>query len=111
MNEKIPIKDYERSKIEQTSLNLFHEGQAAAIAGDTKIAISKIEESLMVARNENNTEWINYLEATIAYLNGDLTKLNSLLTNAGSNNAILMRLALGLEKRGLPDYKKDYYNI
>lgn len=104
MNEKMSNESYESN----SSLDLFHEGQELAAGGDIEMARTKIEESIAIARNTDDEQWLEYLEATIAYLDGDLETLRSHIANVGKNDQVLLRLADGLEKRGTPDYKEDY---
>jgi tetratricopeptide (TPR) repeat protein len=109
MHQELPEQPYQRSESEQQSLDLFHEGQALAASGEVERALAKIEESLVLARNNNDPERVVYLEGTVAYLNGDLEKLKSLVDKAGANTVTLQRLAKGLEARGTVVYKEDYY--
>ncbi|MDQ5938350.1 MAG: hypothetical protein QG642_40 [Patescibacteria group bacterium] len=109
MNQELSPEPYKRNEAEQKSLDLFHEGQALTASGEVENALAKIEESLALARNNNDPEWTAYLEGTVAYLNSDLEKLQSLVDRAGANNVTLTRLAKGLEARGAVDYKEDYY--
>lgn len=110
MNKEIHKELYQISESEKQSLNLFHEGQDAALDGDIETALNKINQSLEIAKDDNDSEWTSYLEATIVYLNGDLDKLKSLVDKAGNNIEVLSRLAKGLELRGIPNYKEDYSN-
>ena len=110
MNKEIHKELYQRSDTEIKSLDLFHQGQDAALNGDLETALDKINQSLEIAKDDNNSEWTSYLEATIAYLNGDLDKLKSLVDKAGNNIEVLSRLVKGLELRGIPNYKEDYSN-
>jgi len=109
MNKEIPIEPYKRNEVEQKSLDLFHEGQALAASGEIESALVKIEESLVLARDNNDPDWVVYLEATVAYLTGDLETLKALVDKAVANKIILERLVKGLEARGTVDYKEDYY--
>ncbi|MDQ5970832.1 MAG: hypothetical protein QG603_609 [Patescibacteria group bacterium] len=109
MNQELSPEPYKRNEAEQKSLDLFHEGQILAAIGEVENALAKIEESLVLARNNNDPEWTAYLEGTVAYLNGDLEKLLSLVDRAGANIVTLTRLAKGLEARGAVDYKEDCY--
>lgn len=108
MNREMPNEPYQKNESEIKSLDLFHEGQDATLDGDISVAIDKIKKSLDITKIDNDDEWINYLEATIAYLNGDLITLKSLIDKVGNNKKILARLVNGLEKRGSVDYKEDY---
>ncbi len=108
MNQELPQQPYERSESEQQSLDFFHEGQTLAASGEVEGALTKIEESLGLARNNNDPEWVAYLEGTSAYLNGDLEKIKSLVFRAGENALILASLVKGLEDRGTVDYEEDY---
>jgi len=111
MDQELPRQAYQRNEAEQKSLDLFHEGQILAARGETEKALAKIEESLVLARTNNDPEWTAYLEGTVVYLNGDLAKLQSLVDKAGANKVTLTRLAEGLETRGTVDYKDDYYKV
>ena len=104
-----PYISHEQNEFKRQSLDFFHEGQALAANGETASALVKIGESLELAGNNNDPEWTAYLEGTVAYLNGDLEKLHSLVDRAGANIVTLTRLAKGLEARGAVDYKEDYY--
>lgn len=99
---------YERSASETASLELFHEGQAAALASDIETAQSTIEQCLVEARKSSDTTWIAYIEGTLAYLRGDRAALATHIPHAGDNAAILSKLAHGLEKRGSVNYREDY---
>ncbi len=111
MNQELSPEPYKRNEAEQKSLDLFHEGQALAASGEVESALAKIEESLVLAGDNNDPEWSAYLEGTVAYLNSDLETLKALLDKAGANTVILQGLAKGLEARGTVDYKEDYYKI
>ena len=108
MNGKEPNEQYLPSNDEKKSLDLLHEGQEAALNGELNKALERIEQSLSSARTQNDPEWVAYLEGTIAYLSGNLGKLKTLITGAGDNTVVLSRLAKGLERRGIPNYKEDY---
>ena len=106
--ENIPNTGYERSESESESLDLFHQGQKAALAQDISLATSLLKRSLELAQAERDYDWIAYIEGTLAYLQEDTTKIRSLIEAAGDNGKILKQLANGLEQRGSVDYSADY---
>jgi hypothetical protein len=92
------------------SLTYFHIGQIHAyneegdILKDFKLALSDAERS-----GQDNQEWLWYVQATVAYLENDLTLLKELFEklNPENNKTIVFNFIHGLETRGYPSYMED----
>jgi hypothetical protein len=105
------------------SLECFHMGQHKAFADrDVPKALEQLKYSLnyaqecrhaWVGRNEKYMEqgadeWSDYVQATITYLEGDVSRLEALQNKCGANQKTAARLFGGLKKFGTPDYSRDY---
>lgn len=66
-----------------------------------------IEDSTHI-EDPHEEDWINYVKATIAYLDNDQVAVESLLNKINSNHSLVKNFITGLEERGFPDYTTDY---
>lgn len=99
----------------QLSLDHFHTGQDI-VGNDKEKALHYLKLSVEDIRGGTiddkivGEDWKNYIKATIAYMENDLTKLEEISSSVTNQErkAIITRFIAGLKKRGKPDYNKDY---
>ena len=112
--------DFMNSELEDAywnavSIEYFHCAQAAAHIGDLQTAIVSINSALEAAKNidsefynDSGSDWIPYLESTLAYLQGNIEHVKELVDTCSLNRETVTRLLHGLKKRGTPNYAEDY---
>lgn len=92
------------------SLSHFHVGQKNLLGGrDAHEDLKKALETAEKIQEDGYEQWQYYIRATLAYLENDLPKLESLeqqITDA--NKGVVQRLIQGLRTRGEIDYRADY---
>jgi len=91
----------------------LHIGQRAGQRGDAEQALSSIKLALEAARKVKadfyrGSDWLAYLDATVAYFESAPERLRALSSQCSLNRAVVERLMRGLRERGAPDYQKDY---
>ncbi|MBM3205147.1 hypothetical protein FJZ48_04205 [Candidatus Uhrbacteria bacterium] len=96
------------------SLSHFHVAQRKLMEGDSA-ARESLQCALLAAKQieeEGFDQWCGYIEATIAYMDGNRQKLESIesMLEEGPNRNIVRNMIRGLKKRGGIDYKEDYNN-
>ena len=99
---------------EDPSLPAFHAGQAHARDGNILQALKYFEQALWISKkqsyelDEGYNDWIRYVEATMAYLQGDKKTLQSKISYIKMNADVVKRLMDGLDRFGTPNYARDY---
>ncbi len=91
------------------SITFFHKAQISLSEGDTEV-LEDLEQALADSKKtgEDFRDWINYVQATIAYLKNDIEQLQLSAEQIHSNRELVQNFVKGLKKRGFPDYISDY---
>jgi hypothetical protein len=91
------------------SLTYFHKAQIRCSKGEVN-AKDDFGRALKDAETVEpvDAEWVNYIAATIAYLDNDLPRLKQLAETETLNKSLVQNFVQGLEERGGPDYLVDY---
>ncbi len=92
------------------SLSYFHKAQIRLFNGETNVKDdleATIQNSTQIG-DPHEEDWVNYVRATIAYLDNDQVAVESLLKKINSNHSLVKNFITGLEERGFPDYTTDY---
>ena len=91
------------------SITFFHKAQISLSEGQTEV-FKDLEQALTDANQtgEDFRDWINYVQATIAYLKNDIEELEAFAENIHSNRELVQNFVNGLKERGFPNYVSDY---
>lgn len=91
------------------SLSHFHVGQRKLVARQEG-AKGDFEKALR--SSEGDDRWLLYVQATLAYLDKDVTTLETLASRMpdGTNRKIVGNMLRGLKLHGNVDYLRDYRN-
>lgn len=91
------------------SLTFFHKAQIRLSQGDEDVGDDfnkALADSIEVGPQDE--DWANYIRATIAYLENDLSSLKELSKKINLNKSLVQNFVEGLEERGYPEYLTDY---
>lgn len=101
--------EYEAMFYSIRSLTYFHRAQIRIKKGDDGY-LEDFKAALEDSQKEGkwSEDWSNYIQATIAYLNGDLEGLKKYAQEVILNKGIVQNFIGGLEERGYSKYLEDY---
>lgn len=101
--------EYEAMFYSIRSLTYFHRAQIRIKKGDGGY-LEDFKAALEDSQKEGkwSEDWSNYIQATIAYLSGDLEGLKKYAEEVTLNKGIVQNFIGGFEERGYPKYLEDY---
>lgn len=105
-----PFEDYYWDAVSREEL---HIAQAEAQGGNLHIAKEYAELALASAKRAGSdfyaqSDWVEYLEATVAYFSKDLERLRIAVELCKKNRQVAERLLRGIEQNGNVNYVRDY---